>query len=933
MGRVQSGALGHRSCEGGVSNPIPESSSSIAVSSRISSLLGEPGKIFGSRDRGEGDAPEGSNRAGGGQQPGVLQSPLLGSEGVGCLASSSRCFQPKQVCQKDQILHGDHSVGSVCHPSGRLDDFHGHEGRVLSYPNSSGFQALPEVFVQRPQLSVQSSLLRPEYGSSSFYEGFSTSCQDLSSSWHKDNIVSRRLAGSGQISGGDETRKEIYHGSSPRIRDHYQLREVRFGTSSSGKLFRDEDRFEDFLGFPRGETGGYCSKNNLRISFLKLAACEALDEAARAHVLSGEVHSRGQTEDETFSICPSKALEQSIAIGQDPNSSLARSSSRTVLVGQQRQVDGRYFSSSEEPRPSVVFRRVSSRLGSHSCGSTTVRQLVPNGKPTTHKQLGIEGHLVCSEGDRASCLSKGSVSVFGQHYGSGLPSKTRRYQIPRSVSPCEGNSVVDRGEGDLSSSAIHLWNQECDCGHSKQERTGHTHGVDLEHGGLSATVEALGTAQCGLVCHQDDSKASHLHVSSSGRGGSGNRRHVAVLVQHGRLCLPSVRPHQRCDQQIQTFFQLQDDSGRAMVASKGMVSGLGGTAGGYSQDASTQTGSLNPASGEAPPSKPPHSTVNRLETVVRFGRAKKLSNKVSSKINSARRPSTNSLYQHRWSVYFQWCRSHNYSASRPTVNSICEFLIYLKEEKKLATDTIRGYRSMLHTVLRHVGFDIRNNEDIGDVIRALQIQDPPGSKEIVYWNLDVVLRFLCSSKFEPLEQASLVDLTKKTLFLITLALAKRVSEIQALSRLVGFSVEGAVVSLIMGFRAKNDYKCKALPRSFLIKSLIDLVGNEEEAKLCPVRALKIYLLRTRELRGPHNCRLFVAPRDPTRPASKNAISYFIRRLIKEAHEFLNPDMLPILRAKPHEVRAVATSIAFQQNLSLTHSDLCHFSSNLKIVSN
>ena len=250
------------------------------------------------------------------------------------------------------------------------------------------------------------------------------------------------------------------------------------------------------------------------------------------------------------------------------------------------------------------------------------------------------------------------------------------------------------------------------------------------------------------------------------------------------------------------------------------------------------------------------------------------------------------------------------------MNSICEFLIFLKEEKKIATNTIRGYRSMLHTVLRHVGFDIRNNEDIGDVIKALQIQDPPDSKEFVYWNLDVVLKFLCSNKFEPLEQASLVDLTKKTLFLITLALAKRVSEIQALSRLVGFSVQGAVVSLIMGFRAKNDNKCKALPRNFLIKGLTELVGNEEEAKLCPVRALKAYLVRTKELRGPHNRRLFVAPRDPTRPASKNAISHFIRNLIKEAHVVLNSDLLPVLKAKPHEVRAVATSIAFHQNMSL-----------------
>ena len=45
------------------------------------------------------------------------------------------------------------------------------------------------------------------------------------------------------------------------------------------------------------------------------------------------------------------------------------------------------------------------------------------------------------------------------------------------------------------------------------------------------------------------------------------------------------------------------------------------------------------------------------------------------------------------------------------MNSVCEFLIYLKDVKKLATDTIRGYRSMPHTVLRHVDFDIRGNQE------------------------------------------------------------------------------------------------------------------------------------------------------------------------------------------------------------------------------
>ena len=46
------------------------------------------------------------------------------------------------------------------------------------------------------------------------------------------------------------------------------------------------------------------------------------------------------------------------------------------------------------------------------------------------------------------------------------------------------------------------------------------------------------------------------------------------------------------------------------------------------------------------------------------------------------------------------------------------------------------------------------------------------------------------------------------------------------------------MSLVLGFRAKNDVKAKSLPRNFIVKGLKELVGPEEERKLCSVRALK-----------------------------------------------------------------------------------------------
>ena len=234
----------------------------------------------------------------------------------------------------------------------------------------------------------------------------------------------------------------------------------------------------------------------------------------------------------------------------------------------------------------------------------------------------------------------------------------------------------------------------------------------------------------------------------------------------------------------------------------------------------------------------------------------------------------------------------------------------------MAPSTIQGYRSSLHSVLRHTGLRINTDEDVADVVRSLRIRAPKNPRKTVNWNLDVVLKFLCSDKFEPLKEVSLLNLTKKTVILVALALAKRISELQALARQVGFSSEGAMISLVFNFRAKNDFKCKRLPRNFFIKELSSLVGKEEEALLCPVRALREYIRRTKSLVPKDMLNLFVSPRKPSRPASKNALTFLIKLVIREAHESLCPEFLPLLKVKTHELRAVSTSVAFRHSLSL-----------------
>ena len=176
------------------------------------------------------------------------------------------------------------------------------------------------------------------------------------------------------------------------------------------------------------------------------------------------------------------------------------------------------------------------------------------------------------------------------------------------------------------------------------------------------------------------------------------------------------------------------------------------------------------------------------------------------------------------------------------------------------------------------------------------------------WDLSKVLSFLISGAFEPLRDAPLRALSKKDLFLLALATAKRVGELQALSRIVSFIGDDACLSYVPEFVAKSESLSRSIPRSFLVKSLSDFAaGLDDDLLLCPVRALRICLDRTLSL-APSRRRLFVSPSCPTHAMSKNAVSFFLREVIHGAEAGT---------VRAHDIRGVSTSVAFHRNWSVS----------------
>ena len=159
------------------------------------------------------------------------------------------------------------------------------------------------------------------------------------------------------------------------------------------------------------------------------------------------------------------------------------------------------------------------------------------------------------------------------------------------------------------------------------------------------------------------------------------------------------------------------------------------------------------------------------------------SSKLACRLGYSRRPALVANYQSKWSLYRRWCAEKGHSVSNPSISKVA-YLLWLWEVKNLSVSSIKAHRSVLSAVFKFKLPELRDHHVLWDLIRSFYIERPRRPPMPPCWDLDVVLRQLMSEANEPLSSLSLRSLTKKTLFLVALATAKKLGELQALSKVV-----------------------------------------------------------------------------------------------------------------------------------------------------
>ncbi len=298
---------------------------------------------------------------------------------------------------------------------------------------------------------------------------------------------------------------------------------------------------------------------------------------------------------------------------------------------------------------------------------------------------------------------------------------------------------------------------------------------------------------------------------------------------------------------------------------------------------------------------------------------------VQETIASARAPATRKLYSSKWGVFELWCLTRAIDPVNCPVGPVLEFLQERLTAGAAAT-TLRVYVAAIAARRELDEIPLGRHRLVSAFMRGARRLRPVRPTAVPSWDLSVVLEGLVTAPFEPLESASDRILTLKVVLLLALTSLKRVGDLQA------FSVSETCMDFAPGLvkvtlRPRPGYIPKVLSTSFRSQVVTlhsfhppPFASSEDERlhMLCPVRALKLYVDRSKVWRkSPQLLICFGAGRRGL-ATSKQRISHWVRDAISlayEARELPSP-----LSLRAHSTRGVASSQALFRGVPL--EDIC-----------
>ncbi|XP_069612715.1 ankyrin repeat and SAM domain-containing protein 1A isoform X8 [Ranitomeya imitator] len=284
----------------------------------------------------------------------------------------------------------------------------------------------------------------------------------------------------------------------------------------------------------------------------------------------------------------------------------------------------------------------------------------------------------------------------------------------------------------------------------------------------------------------------------------------------------------------------------------------------------------------------------------------------------SRKPITTKIYGKTWKKFLSVSKVKVQDG--PSIPKILEFL-QKGLEQGLSVSTLKVQMAALGALYNH---NIAANPWIIRFVKAVTRSKPLVAPKVPSWDLNLVLSALTGPPFEPIETISIKTLSLKTILLVALTSARRISDIQALSSNPPFT---KILDDRVTLRPDPAYLPKVASKfhrsqEVSLPSFCPNPKNEKEQNFHNLdvrRCLIQYLDSTREYRKEGS--LFVCFQGPRKGfrASKGTLARWIKEAIVLAYSSSGNEIPDGIRA--HSTRAVATSWAERSEIDKIMSSI------------
>ena len=381
--------------------------------------------------------------------------------------------------------------------------------------------------------------------------------------------------------------------------------------------------------------------------------------------------------------------------------------------------------------------------------------------------------------------------------------------------------------------------------------------------GVQTDLSQVVHSSCTSICHSSEPQSFTVRISSPRPKFLGHRCSEHKLVGSHCLCLPSHGTPSQGDRKNQAI-QLSDHCNSTRLARDALV--LGPSAA-FNIDPTSTTSVKNSFQTvpqlcvlqQSTTSQPPR-LVSRSGQLQEQG----FSVEVAERIAAPQRSSTRTIYISKWALFEKWCRENLVDFSTPSLKPVSDFFMYLYQDLNRRPSTIDGYRTAIVDTLGLVGLPISRSSYLNRLLSSFHRDCPKSSRNLPKWNLSVVLNELTNALFEPMKDTDLKHLTLKTAFLLALAFGKCHRQIHAwVANKESNLGQQEKIALFPSsdFITKNQLAREGSQSvsPVTIPALTTIVDRQfkEDRTLCPVRALRYYFDRTKDLRGSRSLSLYL----------------------------------------------------------------------------